>query len=282
MDTNAQMQELLERTYMPRPGRIAAVEEMTERERYYRVELPAPLDHKPGQFVMLSVPGIGEAPISISCGPSTKPELEMVIRRVGRLTTVVHALEIGQTFGVRGPFGSGFPIEEFEGKDVLFVAGGLGLAPLRSLIQPVMEGRDRFGRIFLLSGCRNPAEELYRKDLEAWAALPGVTVIRLVDSANNMPWTGQVGLVTAPIPTLDFDSTNLMVAMCGPPVMYKFVILALQGRGVPPERIFVDLERRMECGLGKCGHCQINHVYCCLDGPVFRLSDVTRLPEAFR
>jgi len=282
MDTHADMQELLERTYLPRPGRIVAVEEMTERERYYRVRLPAPLGHHPGQFVMLSIPGIGEAPISISCGPRTDPELEMVIRRVGRLTTVVHELKIGQTFGIRGPFGSGFPLEEFEGRDVLFVAGGLGLAPLRSLIQPVMQNRARYGKVYLLSGCRNPAEELYRKDLEAWSNLPGVKVVRLVDRTDNMPWSGEVGLVTAPIPALDFDPARLMVAMCGPPVMYKFVLMALTARGVGPEQIFVDLERRMECGLGKCGHCQINQVYCCLDGPVFRVSKISRLPEAFR
>jgi len=163
---------------------------------------------------------------------------------------------------------------------VLLVAGGLGLVPLRSLIQPIVGEADRFGRITIISGCRNPAEELFRNELKVWSGEKNVTVIRLVDRTDNMPWKFEVGLVTEPIPRLDIDPGKTLAVLCGPPVMYKFVIMALAGKKVTQDRIFLDLERRMKCGLGKCGHCQINHLYCCRDGPVFRFSDIANLPEA--
>ncbi|MCP4589298.1 MAG: oxidoreductase, partial [bacterium] len=258
---------------MPSPGRIVETYDMTAREKFFRLELPEPLDHRPGQFVMVSVWGVGEAPISISCGPRDDNILEMVIRRVGRLTRVLHGLKMGDTLGIRGPYGSGFDLDEFYGHDVLFVAGGLGLVPLRSLITPVVDQPERFGKITLISGCRNPAEELFRDELKAWSQADGVTIVRLVDRTENMPWKFDVGLVTDPIPRLDIDPEKTIAALCGPPVMYKFVVMSLAAKGVPAERIYVDLERRMKCGVGKCGHCQINDRYCCRDGPVFRLSE---------
>lgn len=268
--------------FLPQLGRILEIQEMTAREKYYKVELERPLNHEPGQFVMVSVFGVGEAPISISCGPRNDTILEMVIRKAGRLTTVLHQLKVGSTMGIRGPFGSPFHLADFKGRDVLFVAGGLGLAPLRSLIEPVVADPSNHGKITLLSGCRTPAEELYRHRLKAWASMDHVQVIRLVDRADNLPWDGEIGLVTAPIPRLELDPANTAVALCGPPVMYKFVILALHQRGVPMNQIFVDLERHMKCGVGKCGHCQINHKYCCQQGPVFRFSTITELQEALQ
>jgi NAD(P)H-flavin reductase len=265
--------------FVPFFGRILDIREMTPREKYYRVELPQPLNHKPGQFVMLSVPGLGEAPISISCGPRQDNLLELVIRKAGSLTTVLHNMTVGQRIGVRGPFGSGFDITKFYGKDLVFVCGGLGLAPLRSLITPVVENVEKFGQVTILSGALDPSLELYRDELKAWGKR--VRVIRLVDKTDNMPWDGdQVGLVTAPIPTLKLDPQKTFAVLCGPPVMYKFVVIELDRHRIPHEQIYIDLERRMRCGIGKCGHCQINEVYCCCDGPVFRLADVKALPEA--
>lgn len=264
--------------FVPFFGKIVNVQEMTPREKYFKLELPKPLNHRPGQFVMVSVPGVGEAPISISCGPRADNLLELVIRKAGSLTQVFHNMEPGQTMGIRGPFGSGFELADFYGKDLLFVCGGLGLAPLRSLITPVIENLGKFGRVTILSGARNPAEELYRDELKAWAKK--VRVIRLVDRTDNMPWDGEVGLVTAPIPKLDLDPKKTFAVLCGPPVMYKFVVIELSQKGLTHDHIYIDLERRMKCGLGKCGHCQINGVYCCYDGPVFKLSDVKDLPEA--
>jgi sulfhydrogenase subunit gamma (sulfur reductase) len=265
--------------FMPHPGKIVEIVDMTAKDRYLRVELEKPLGHHPGQFVMVSVLGVGEAPISISCGPRKDKVLEMVIRRIGRLTQVIHSLKVGDELGVRGPYGSGFDINDFYGKDVLFVAGGLGLAPLRSLITPVVAEAGRFGQISLISGCRNPAEELFRDQLKEWSKA-GVNVIRLVDSTENMPWEFGVGLVTDPIPKMKIDPEKTIAVLCGPPVMYKFVITALRAKNVGGDQIFIDLERRMKCGVGKCGHCQINHVYCCQEGPVFRFSNLAGLPEA--
>ncbi|MBF0461718.1 MAG: FAD/NAD(P)-binding protein [Magnetococcales bacterium] len=266
--------------YLPRMATILAVEEMTAREKFFRVELSQPLGHRPGQFVMLSRLGIGEAPISVSCGPRDDTILEMVVRNAGSLTQVFHGLQPGQKVGVRGPFGSGFDLADLYDKDIVFIAGGLGLAPLRSLIQPVLAQPDRFGTVTIISGCRTPAEELYRADLQSWSHK--VKVIRLVDKTANLPWDGQVGLVTAPIAQLDLDPGRTVVALCGPPVMYKFVLMELDARRIPHSQIFVDLERRMKCGVGKCGHCQINHVYCCQEGPVYRFDHIEHLPEALQ
>ncbi len=266
--------------YLPRPARIIAIERFTERERFYRLALDRPLGHHPGQFVMLSVLGIGEAPISVSCGPRDDNVLELVIREIGSLTTVIAKAKVGDVLGVRGPFGSGFDLDDLRGCDLLFVCGGLGLAPLRSLIAPVLAERERYGKITIISGCRSPDMELYRDELQAWGQLDGVEVIRLVDGTHRQPWAGRVGLVTSPIPELDLDPGNTVAALCGPPVMYKFVVMALAAKGLTADRIFLDLERRMRCGVGKCGHCQINDIYCCKSGPVFRLSDLHELPEA--
>lgn len=280
MNTGTEYYHQLARdTFMPQPGRIVEIADMTAKDRYFRVELEKPLGHHPGQFVMVSVMGVGEAPISISNGPGNDNTLEMVIRRIGRLTQVLHDLKVGDTLGIRGPYGSGFDPANFYGRDVLFVAGGLGLVPLRSLITPVVAEAGRFGKITLISGCRNPSEELYRDQLKAWTDA-GIEVIRLVDGTENMPWQFGVGLVTEPIPKLKLDPEKTVAALCGPPVMYKFVITALGARGVSYDHIYVDLERRMKCGVGKCGHCQINKIYCCQDGPVFRFSDLALLPEA--
>ena len=269
------------RLYLPQTGRIVAVEACTAREKFFRLELAAPLGHRPGQFVMVTVPGMGECAISITCGPRQDNILEMVIRKAGNITSVIHGLAVGDTVGIRGPFGSGFALEEFYGRDVLIVAGGLGLVPLRSLLTPMMAEHQRFGQITLITGARNPAETMFRDEIAHWRQHENVRVIELVDVTEHLPWDGEVGMVTAPIGGLRLDPATTMVVLCGPPVMYKFVLLELESHHrIPAEQIFVDLERRMRCGVGKCGHCQINRAYCCQDGPVFRYSDLRDYPEA--
>jgi NAD(P)H-flavin reductase len=268
--------------FIPHMATLTESTPMTERERYFRVALSESLAHRPGQFVMVSLPGIGEAPISISCGPRDDNVLEMVVRNAGSLTQVLHTLEVGSSIGIRGPFGSGFDLDDFFGRDLVLVAGGLGLAPLRSLIQSVVADADRFGRVTIISGCRTPAEELFRDESRSWADNPNIDVIRMVDDTAHQSWDGRVGLVTAPISDLVLDADNCVAALVGPPVMYKFVIMELIALGLSHSQIFVDLERRMKCGVGKCGHCQINDLYCCQQGPVFRLSDIATLREAFK
>jgi len=268
------------RLFIPVTARILETRDLTEREKYYRLGIPHSLGHGPGQFVMVSHPGVGEAPLSICCGPRNDNQLELVVRQVGSLTQVLHAKKVGDSLGIRGPFGSGFDLEEFYGRDVLLIAGGLGLVPMRSLIQPIVEEAGRFGKITLIVGYRTPAEELFREDVSGWNLIPNIEVIRMVDDTAHLPWDGEVGLVTAPIAELPLDADNTVVALIGPPVMYKFVIMELMARNLPHSRIFVDLERRMKCGIGKCGHCQINHLYCCRSGPVFRFSEIATLQEA--
>lgn len=268
--------------YIPQMGRIVDIADVTPKEKYFRVELERPLNHRPGQFVMVSIPGAGESAISITCGPRDDNILEMVIRKAGNVTGILHTLEVGQFVGIRGPFGNGFDMEEFYGKDILFVAGGLGLVPLRSLITPVMQEAERFGNVHLIVGSRTPSESMFRDELHEWNEKPNVNLVELVDKTEHQPWNARVGLVTQPIGEIALDADKTLVVLCGPPVMYKFVIMELAlHHSIPDSQIFVDLERRMKCGVGKCGHCQINQVYCCQEGPVFRYSDVMAYPEAF-
>ena len=271
--------------YIPVMAEIQLVEPLTARETLFRVLLPEPLNHRPGQFVMVGLPGIGECAISISSGPDSGKILEMVIRKAGNVTGVLHQLKQSDFIGIRGPFGSGFHLSDFkdkgQGKDIVIVAGGLGLVPLRSLIIPLMEHKADYGTIHLIIGSRTPAEALFREQIQEWKKQPDTHITELVDDLNFLEWDGDVGLVTDPIHRLTLDEKNTLLILCGPPVMYKFVLMEFKMNfSIPDEQIFVDLERRMRCGLGKCGHCQINHVYCCKDGPVFRYSQLTDLPEA--
>jgi len=267
--------------YLPESARILSVEHPTELEKVYKIAFDSgrPLGHGPGQFAQVSVFGIGEAPISISSSPNTREHFEMTVRRVGMLTGILHGMEPGASLGVRGPFGTTFPIDEMRDHDVLMVAGGIGLPPLRSLILPVMEDRGSFGKVTIMLGCKTPKEILFSADLAAWAGVPNTTVLTTVDRADET-WTGNVGVVTTLFQKVELDPRNTYVAIVGPPVMYKFVIMELLTRSVPGERIFMSLERRMKCGVGKCGHCQINQVCVCLDGPVFRYSEARKLTEA--
>ena len=268
-------------SYIPVMAEIQSVEALTAREKLFRVLLPEPLNHRPGQFVMVSLPGIGECAISISSGPESGRMLEMVIRKAGNVTGVFHELQASDSIGIRGPFGSGFDLDEFRHKDIVVIAGGLGLVPLRSLIIPIMEHKADYGRVHLIIGSRTPAEALFREQIKTWKKLPDCFITELVDDTEFLDWDGETGLVTEPINQLSLDIENTLLVLCGPPVMYKFVLMELRMNfSIPDEQIFVDLERRMRCGMGKCGHCQINHVYCCKDGPVFRYSQLRDLPEA--
>ncbi len=280
---NAMQRATANDIYMPQIARIAEVRTLTEREKYFRLELESSLAHKPGQFVMVTVFGLGECAISITCGPHNRPEVELVIRRAGSLTGVIHQMGEGDVLGIRGPYGNGFDIGQFKDHDVLIVAGGLGLAPLRSLIRPLVADPSARDRLVLVTGSRTPAETLFRDELAQWAQAESVQIIGMVDRADHQPWQGRVGLVTEPLAELELDSTRSKVVLCGPPVMYKFVLLELsQHFQIPAEQIYVDLERRMRCGVGKCGHCQINELYCCQQGPVFRYADLAAYPEALR
>jgi NAD(P)H-flavin reductase len=181
--------------------------------------------------------------------------------------------------GIRGPFGNGFPLESLEGKDILLIAGGIGLFPLRSLIQYVMDRRSSFGKVILLFGARSPAERLFLDELAAWSQRPDIEFHETVDKGDGS-WRGNVGVITTLIPKVDIDSRKTVAVVVGPPIMYRFVIVELKKRDLPDENIIMSLERRMKCGVGKCGHCQINGVYVCREGPVFNLAQLRNLREA--
>jgi NAD(P)H-flavin reductase len=267
--------------YLPRWAEVARIEDLTQSEKLFEIHLEneASLGHMPGQFVELSLMGIGEAPISVSSAPRDNGSFELAIRKVGNLTGGVHNLKTGDKVGIRGPFGTHFPVEETRGKDILFVAGGIGLVPLRSFIQYVLERRDDYGEVSILFGARNPSERLFLDEIAQWGARDDIQYLDTVDRSGP-DWKGNVGVITTLFPKIDVDPSRTYCIVVGPPVMYRFVILEAKVKGIPDNHIFLSLERRMKCGLGKCGHCQINNVYCCQDGPVFRYSDIFDLKEA--
>ena len=227
--------------------------------------------YAPGQFGMLYAFGKGEVPISISALP-----LVHTIRAVGAATSMICALRPGDVVGARGPFGSAWPLAEAEGHDVVVVAGGIGLAPLRPVVHHLLEQRDRHGDVVVLYGGRAPAELLYTDEVARWRARFDVEVGVTVDR-GDADWHGRVGVVTTLIPRAGFDPANTVAMVCGPEVMMRFAVLALLERGVAAERIWVSLERSMKCAIGLCGHCQLGPAFMCKDGPVFRWDAVEPL-----
>jgi NAD(P)H-flavin reductase len=268
--------------YLPTTATIAEIRGVGKREKVLTLQLPAGLSlgHQPGQFVEVSLLGVGEAPISISSSPSrSNGTFELCVRKVGDVTGVLHTMKSGDTLGVRGPFGRGFPIERFRGKDMLFAPGGLGLAPLRSLINQVLDERGNFGRVIIAYGARDPSELLFKDELERWSQRSDIELYQTVDRGDES-WTGPVGVITTLFPKIEVHARNTVAVTIGPPVMYRFVLMELLGKGISEGNIWLSLERRMKCGVGKCGHCQINHLYTCQSGPSFSYAEIKHLGEA--
>ena len=268
-------------SYAVKAGKILRIKQLTESEKYFEIQLPnaEPLGHEPGQFVMISIPGLGEAPISVSSPPALKESFELVIRRAGTVTDGLHKLSAGDTVGIRGPFGRGFPVAELEQKDLLLIGGGCGNIPLRSLIKHVLADPKRYGKITILSGCKTPEMFLFLDEISEWSKVPGVSVEIIVDRAGPS-WKAKVGLITTLIPSLVLDPSKTYAVVIGPPIMYKFVVQELMKKHIPHNQIILSLERHMKCGVGKCGHCQIESVYCCQDGPVFTYKEIEHNLEA--
>lgn len=254
---------------------IVGAKQMTAAEKFFRLRLRdnEDLGHDPGQFVQVSLFGIGEAPISISSSPTQRDTFDLCIRNVGKFTNAMHQLKVGDEVGIRGPFGNGFHVNHLEGNDLLFVAGGLGIVPLRSLINYVIDHRRDFGKVTILLGCKSPKDMLYSDEVSKWTNRLDVNFSCTVDKADP-DWAGNVGLITSLIPGVDLDPDHTYAVVVGPPIMYKFVIAELLAKNIHEKRIMLSLERHMKCGVGKCGHCQINDVYCCQDGPVFIYDDI--------
>lgn len=267
--------------YVPRPAELVRVRELTAREKVFefRFKDGSALGQLPGQFVEVSVMGVGEAPISISTSPTRGKSFQLAVRNVGDVTNALHKLQAGAVVGIRGPFGNGFPIQALEGRDVLLIAGGIGLFPLRSLLQFILDRRDSFKRVILLYGSRSPAERLFPEELADLSQRRDIEFHETVDK-GDATWQGNVGVITTLIPKVNIDPKKTIAIAVGPPIMYRFVIGELKKRDLADDNVIVSLERRMKCGVGKCGHCQINGVYVCQEGPVFTLTQLRKMREA--
>lgn len=270
--------------YRPEMATVVKSEPMTALESFFELKLDSgkELGHLPGQFAEVSIFGIGEAPISISSSPTQNGSFEMVVRKAGNVTRAMHSLKPGDKVGIRGPFGTHFPVDgEMKGKDIVFVCGGLGLVPVRSAINYVLHHRGDYGDVTILFGAKGPAERLFVDEVEGWTSKGNVTYMETVDRGDEQ-WAGNVGVITSLMTDMSVDPRKTVAIICGPPVMYKFAIASLYKMGMVDKNIYVSLERHMKCGVGKCGHCQIGGLYVCQDGPVFKYADLAEVQEAIQ
>jgi sulfhydrogenase subunit gamma (sulfur reductase) len=263
---------------------IVAVIPLTKKEKLFHLRFVDDEERErfcflPGQFVMLELPGFGEIPLSLCGSNSVKGFIELCVREAGSVTTMLHRAMVGSMVGIRGPFGSYFPLERMKGHPLLLIAGGLGLAPLRAAIMYVTENRWEYGELLILYGTAEPAQLLFDYQYEAWRRVDGVTLSTIV-SRPDPAWTGAVGAVTELLEGITVPLNDSHAIVCGPPAMFKSVCTLLSAGGMPRDRMFVSLERRMQCGMGKCCRCNVGATYVCMDGPVFDYWTVMNLKEA--
>lgn len=265
-------------TWMPVPARVLSVQEenfntWTYTMQFLDEEIGKMYRFAPGQFNMLYVPGVGEAAISVSSDPNNTDTLEHTVRLVGSVSRGIGNLGPDALVGLRGPFGRGWPLEAMEGKDVVIVAGGIGIAPLRPVIYSVLQNRDHYRRVVLLYGCRTPEDRVFASELEQWDADGSIQVLVTVDNATGV-WSGPVGLVTNLLRRIKVNAERTIVLVCGPKVLNHVAAWNFLQLHVPPDHVYVSLERNMNCGFGRCGHCQYGSKFMCKDGPVFCFSEV--------
>lgn len=261
------IQKKTENIYMPVRGVIEEIQEQTEDTMLFRIRTDSPVDYRPGQFFMVSVWGAGEVPISAASLCDDKHMLELCIRRAGVVTSAIHSLGHADTLWMRGPYGNGFPLEQSFQSNVLIVAGGIGMAPLRPIVQWFIGHPEKACEVTLLYGSKTPMHMVFRKELESWAE-GGIKVVLTVDGADN-DWKGNVGTVTELLSKIYTDFRGATAYICGPDVMIKAAVKDLSLLGMADERIITTLEAHMKCGVGKCGHCYAGPKYICTDGPVF-------------
>ena len=262
---------------------ITSIVRLTEMEKLFHLRILDDSERErftflPGQFLMLELPGFGEVPISISSSTANKGYLELCIRRAGKVTSVLHRARPGTRVGIRGPFGTHFPMGHMKDCNILLIAGGLGLAPLRAPIFWVTENRADYKGVHILYGTKDPSQLLFDYQYEQWRRIDGVDLSIIVEQPDAN-WKGEVGLITKLLDQMEINPDNTHAIVCGPPVMFKFVCSRLAARGVPMHRMYVSLERRMHCGMGKCYRCNVGHTSTCIDGPVFDYWSVMNLKE---
>ena len=276
---------MMEETLIPKIGVITEVRQDTPDIKTFRVVTPEgkkAFDHRPGQCAMLSIPGVGEAMFSITSSPTNTEFMEFSIKKCGCVTEWLHQAEVGQQITIRGPYGNPFPVDEvFAGHNMLFVAGGVGLAPLRSVINYCRHYRDRYGKIDIVYGSRSKDDLLdYKEIIDEWMTDAGVNVHLTIDREQE-DWDGHVGFVPNYVKELNFDTENKIAVLCGPPIMIKFTLEGLKDLGFKETQVYTTLELRMKCGVGKCGRCNVGSKYVCKDGPVFRLDQLDALPDEY-
>lgn len=278
MSTVAEKHESL---FLPDLATIAKVTTLSKQEKMFdiRFDNGRALGNAPGQFVEVSVFGVGEAPISVTSPSFAGDTFQLAVRRVGNVTNRLHEMAPGATVGIRGPFGHGFDTAAMKGRDLLLVAGGIGLFPLRSLIHYVLTHRQDFGRVLILFGAKSPADMFFEDERTEWRTRGDVEYLETVDRGDES-WKGNTGVITTLFRHIKVDPLRTVAVIVGPPIMYKFVIRECKAIQIPDDQIVMSLERRMKCGVGKCGHCQINSSYVCQDGPVYTYAQTRVLEEA--
>jgi NAD(P)H-flavin reductase len=270
--------------YAPKLVRIKSVRDEAKGIKSFELEFQdskrgESFDYHPGQFIELTVFGMGEAPFSITSSSLNKGCLEISVAAVGEVTEALHLKKEGELLGIRGPYGNGFPFDEVKDRNILFIGGGIGLAPLRPLINQMFAYRDSFREITLLYGARTPELLCFREELEAWSKMKDAEVLLTVDVPDD-GWQGNVGVVTSLLSKIKIDDVKRTTAfVCGPPIMIRFTIRDLLKMCFAEDDIITSMERRMECGLGKCGHCSIGKAHVCTDGPVFSYRQLKELEE---
>lgn len=255
---------------LPKKARIMDLRRETEDVLTFKLKVEeGDFKFKSGQFNMVSALGVGEAAISISSAPTEEPIFNHTVRAIGSVTSYLHTLGIGDCVGIRGPYGTHWPMDDARGKDLLIVAGGIGLAAVKSAIEEALARREEYGKITILYGARTPKDMLYVYDYERWSSIPGTELLLTVDRADDGEWKGNVGVVTTLFEKIEVDPSRTVAMICGPEIMMRFTLIELIKIGLPYNAIFLSLERRMKCGLGQCGHCMLGPKFVCKDGPVF-------------
>jgi len=263
---------------------IKDIKQETKDTRTFRLSFRDPeergaLRFSPGQFVMLSILGVGEAAFSLCSDPEDE-DPATTIRKVGRVTDAIFSLKEGDVLGARGPYGVGWPIDKAKGRDLLLVAGGIGLPPLRPVIMQIAARREKYGGLEILYGARTPSDQVFTYEYERWKKIPDCRLLQTVDAVpEGVGWPHKVGVVTTLFDEMKTSSSNSLVMTCGPEIMMRFVVRGLLARGFTSDQIYVSMERRMKCGVGKCGHCQMGGTFACKDGPVFSYRSLEGLPD---
>ena len=278
----------MENIYQPYLMTLQEITQETSDIKTFRLALRGgdqaelPFEFQAGQFGLFSVFGKGEAPFGIANPPTRSGYIECSVKRVGKVTDALHDLGVGDVVGFRGPYGNSFPIEDMVGKNLVFVGGGIGMAPLRSLLWNCIDRRSEFGDITLVYGARSVADLCYKQELQEWVDMPDVNTVLTVDpGGEDESWKGEVGFVPTVLEKVHPLPENTVVITCGPPIMIRFVLVSLANMKYEPEQIITTLEMKMKCGLGKCGRCNIGPAYVCKHGPVFSFAELKELPDEY-